>query len=132
MDVRFRARSTLLLLTIPLLLLSIHAREAYKDYAKTRHKTNRLVSCETPLGNLISFLSKQGMGAAPNLRQLWFKTKFHLVSKDLGASAKAFQVVLDEGFVALVEEVGEEGASALELWTTTMIHEPWRDSQDSD
>ena len=125
MDVRSGAGPALLLPMFPLLLLP--KSEAYKDYVKTRHKTARLASCETPLGNLITFLRRLGLGVAPNLRQLWFKTKFHLVSKDIAASAQAFQVLLNDGFVEHVEEVGEEGVAALELWTTTMIHEPWLD-----
>ena len=76
------------------------------------------------MGNLLSLLHKQGMGASPSLRQVWLKTKFHMVTQEFACTSKAFSVMVDEGLVALAS-TDEGDASSLELWFRTMVHEAW-------
>ena len=74
--------------------------------------------------NLLAFLKKRDLGAAPSLRQLSLKTKFYLFSRDFACSTVALQGIVDEGFTTLMEELVASGAAPVELWFHTMQKPP--------
>ena len=78
--------------------------QMYVEYVKTGCKTFMLIECDNPLSNLLAFLKQEKIGAAPTLRQLWLRIKFHLASLEFDAVSTDFQAVLEGGLARLGDE----------------------------